>query len=207
MTALGRHHLPGASFEAQLVDAGCMRGTRVHFLAQLRELVTAHTGPHIVWVVGMAGTGKTAIALTLCRMLAVDTTVILGGSFFCSRFTEVQRIVPTLATTLARQWSDYASKLIKQLSSYPDVADWTICKQIEHLLARPLEELDAHDCQIVFVVDALDECNAHAKLVELFEALAGFQSTVPVKFLLTSRPEMVIRKTQISDSNISSVLH
>ena len=66
---------------------------------------------------GMAGTGKTTIALTLCEKLVGEPAVILGGTFFCSRSagvidrTDAQRIVPTLAMLLARQVPDYARAL------------------------------------------------------------------------------------------------
>ena len=209
---LGWHHLPGATFEAQLASAGCMPGTRVQFLKQVLALLTAHTGPHIVWIAGMAGTGKTSIALTLCRLLKSDTTVLLGGSFFCSRSTgtvertDVQRIVPTLATKLARQFPDYASALRNYLSDEPDVAHWSVRAQVDSLFALPLAELTSHDGQIVFVIDALDECSDQMMLAELIDTLAEFKSPLPVKFLLTSRPEMYIRQTPISNPNFSSIL-
>jgi len=215
LAALCQHHLPGATFEAQPANAGCMLGTRVQFLKQVLKLLTTRTSPHIAWIAGMAGTGKTSIALTLCRLLWTETAVLLGGSFFCSRSTgtvertDVQRIVPTLAMVLAREFPDYASALAKQLVAKPDVAHWTVRSQIERLVKVPLAELEQFDGQIVFVIDALDECNDQMKLVELIDALAdsGSASTLPVKFLLTSRPEMYIRRTPISDPGFSSVLH
>ena len=160
----------------------------------------------------MAGTGKTSIALTLCQLLWYDTTVYLGGSFFCSRSTgtvertHVQRIVPTLANVLARQLPEYASVLAKQLAKQPDIAHWSVSSQIECLLTLPLAELGRCDGQIVFVIDALDECSDQGKLVELIDALVDFKSVVPVKFMLTSRPEMFIRRTPISDPKFSTVL-
>ena len=199
-------------FEAQPANAGCMLGTRVQFLEQIITLLTTQTGPHIAWIVGMAGTGKTSIALTLCRLLWVDTRVFLGGSFFCSRSTgtvertDVQRIVPTLAMVLARQSPDYASALAKQLTEQPEVAHWSLRSQVESLLMIPLAELDRNGGQIVFVIDALDECSDQGKLAELIDALAYFNSPLPVKFLLTSRPEMYIRRTPISNPDLSSIL-
>jgi len=189
-----------------------MLGTRVQFLEQVLKLLTARTGPHIAWIVGMAGTGKTSIALTLCRLLWASDAVLLGGSFFCSRSTgtvertEVQRIVPTLATILARQFPAYAVSLAKQLCELPDVAHWSPQKQVESLLTLPLAEQAWCDGQIVFVIDALDECSDHGRLVELIDTLADFKSEFQVKFLLISRPEMYIRRTPISDPNFSSVL-
>jgi len=189
-----------------------MPGTRVQFLEQVLTLLTARTGPHIAWIAGMAGTGKTSIAHTLCLLLWADTTVFLGGSFFCSRSTgtvertDVQRIVPTLAMVLARQFPDYAVALSKHLVQQPDIAHWSVRSQVDRLLTLPLSELGRRDGNIVFVIDALDECSDQGKLVELIDALADFKSILPVKFLLTSRPEMYIRRTPISNPNLSSIL-
>jgi len=197
---------------AQPASAGCMFGTRVQFLEEVHALLTSRTGPHIAWITGMAGTGKTSIALTLCQLLWYDATVYLGGSFFCSRSTgtvertDVQRIVPTLVTILARQHSGYASVLAKQLAKQPDIAHWSVRSQLEHLLTRPLAALGRCDGQIVFFIDALDECSDQGKLVELIDALADIKNPLPVKFLLTSRPEMYIRKTPINNPNFSSIL-
>jgi len=155
----------------------------------------------------MAGTGKTLIAITLCRLLGADTKLLLGGSFFCSRSTgtvertDIQRIVPTLAMVLARELPDYASALAIQLAEKPDVAHWTVRTQIERLLKLPLVKLEQRDRQIVFVIDALDECNDQMKLVD-FKS----ESALPVKFRLTSRPEMHIRRTPISNPDFSSIL-
>jgi len=160
----------------------------------------------------MAGTGKTSIALTLCRLLWASDAVLLGGSFFCSRSTgmiertEVQRIVPTLATILARHFPAYAGDLAKQLDKQPDVAHWSPQKQVENLLTVPLAGHAWCDGQIVFLIDALDECSDQGRLVELINTLADFKSVLPIKFLLTSRPEMYIRRTPICDPGFSSVL-
>jgi len=212
--ALGQHHLPSAAFEAQPATAGCMLGTRVQFLKQVLKLLTARTGPYIAWIAGMAGTGKTSIAITLCRMLSDDDAVFLGGSFFCSRSTgtaertDVQRIVPTLATSFARQLPDYAKHLAKQLEENPDAAHWSVRNQVNRMLTLPIAKLGSPNGKIVFAIDALDECSDQEKLVELVDALADFKSTVtlPVKFLLTSRPEMYIQQTPISNPNFSSIL-
>jgi len=193
----------------------CMLGTRVKLLNDVLALLKSHTGPHIVWITGMAGTGKTSIALTLCRMLWLDESMFLGGSFFCSRSagsverTDVRRIIPTLATLLARQQPWFTSCLAKQISKTPDVAHWSVRTQIEQLIERPLAELALekyYDGRIVFVIDALDECSNQSQLRELIDSIADFKSTLPIKFLLTSRPEMHIRTTSISDPVLSSIM-
>lgn len=78
--------------------------------------------------------------------------------------------------------------------------------QVDRLLALPFAKLTSHDGQIVFVIDALDECSDQIRLAELIDTLADFKCPLPVKFLLTSRPEMYIRRTPISNPNFSSIL-
>jgi len=212
-TALKQHHVPGAAVESQPDEAGCMPGTRVKLLGDILALLQSYARPHIVWIAGMAGTGKTSMANTVCSMIWMDPNIYLGGSFFCSRSagsverTDVKRIIPTLATLLARQFPAFGSSLAKQLSEIPDVAHWSVRNQVERLLVQPLEALASYTGQIVFVIDALDECNNPSLLAELIDSIADFESTPPVKFLLTSRPEMHIRTTPISDPVLSSILH
>ena len=191
-----------------------MPGTRVKLLGDVLVLLKSHALPHIVWIAGMAGTGKTAIANTLCSMIWMDPMVHLGGTFFCSRSagsverTDVKRIIPTLAILLARQFPAFACSLAKQLSETPDVAHWSVRSQVDRLIMQPLNEL-AHDTytgQMVFVIDALDECDNHSLLGELINSIADFKCKLPVRFLLTSRPEMHIRTTPISDPVLSSIL-
>ena len=190
-----------------------MEGTRVQLLENTKGLVTSRGGAHIVWITGMAGSGKTSIALTMCRELAKEPAILLGGTFFCSRSAgaiermEAQRIIPTLASVLARKVPTYAEALAEELTDDPDLAHKSIPVQLERIFAKHLGLLVPIDRQIVFVIDALDECSDEEKLAELVNAVASFTSAAPVKFLFTSRPEMRIRETPIADTSLSSVIH
>jgi len=189
-----------------------MEGTRVQFLEDVLAVLKSLSGPRIVWVAGMAGTGKTSIALTLCNRLAESSSTCLGGTFFCSRSagsierTDVRRIIPTLAASLARQLPDYAVKLEKELEREPEVSHRPVRAQLEFLLKHPLEKVVPLGNQIIFVVDALDECSDQGQLAELLNALADLNEDFRVKFLLTSRPEMHIRDSPINDPGLSSIL-
>jgi len=190
-----------------------MSGTRVQILSDVFGILKTATGPRIVWVTGMVGTGKTSIALTLCQQLGTDTSVCLGGAFFCSRSvgslerTDLRRIIPTLATTLARQFPDYSTALADQLESEPEIEHHTIRTQVEILLNLPLRKLGPLGGQIVFVIDALDECSDRGQIAELLDTLTGFNEDAPVKFLFTSRPEMHIRDSTISNRRYTSIFH
>ena len=189
-----------------------MKGTRVQLLAHIQTLATSLGGAHMIWIAGMAGTGKTSIALTFCRRLAEAPAVLLGGTFFCSRSagavdrTDAQRIVPTLVLLLARQIPKFAHAVAAALRKDPDLASKAVGVQVELLLAEPPKNVDTLDKQIVFVIDALDECSNEQHLAELINALADFKTTQPIKFVLTSRPEMYVRDTSITDTRLSSIV-
>jgi len=211
-SALGDRFVHDALHITQPKDAGCMSGTRELVLAKFMAWIE-NDPTSIFWLAGMAGTGKTSIALTLCRMLNDDPSVVLGGTFFCSRSagsisrTEPRRILPTLAASLAAQISDYATMLAAQLKVDDTIVHKPVDDQIVPLLVKPFTQLASITHPIVFVVDALDECSDERELSELITAIADFRSNAKVKFILTSRPEMHIRGTPISNPNHNAILH
>jgi len=168
---------------------------------------------NIFWLAGMAGTGKTSIALTLCRMLAADSSVVLGGAFFCSRSagslsrTEVRRVLSTLVMFLADQSPEFAAELAKDVKEDYRVAHKPVSDQVGRLLVKPLAVLASLNRPIVFVIDALDEFSDSRELAELIKAIVNFRSDARVKFILTSRPEMYIRGTPISNPSHNSIMH
>jgi len=189
-----------------------MPGTRVGVLEKF-VLWIKHDPKGIFWLAGLAGTGKTSIAVTLCRMLERDPNVLLGGTFFCSRTanvegrTDVRRILPSLAVMLAHQSPKFAIELAAELK--PDsgaAAHKPASDQIGPLLQRPLSALSGDSRPIVFVIDALDECSNERELGELLVGIARFNSTANVKFILTSRPETHILGSPISDRSQNEIL-
>ena len=227
MTALQARHVPEAVYNAQL-GSGCMRGTRVQVLNNIDAWIKDPKAPQIFWLTGHAGSGKSAIGHTVCTCASDDPDIILGGSFFCSRSAgsaaqrDVRCIIPTLAQLLARQSPEFSVALAAELERDPDVLHKQISAQVELLLERPLLALKDSPKQVVFVIDALDECgsqltsngtlddpNSHRIVSAMIEALVSFSRSptrLPVKFLVTSRPETHIRDTPISDVAFSKVL-
>ncbi|KAJ7860591.1 hypothetical protein B0H14DRAFT_3134823, partial [Mycena olivaceomarginata] len=102
-----------ADIDAQSPE-GCLNGTRLDLLADLRAWSRDPNSPRIFWLDGMAGTGKSAIARSFCRMLREDKQ--LGGSFFCLRGNVNQGntkcILPTLSRHLAPQDMTYKWALL-----------------------------------------------------------------------------------------------
>jgi len=205
-----------------------MEGTRVQILSDIYAWIKDLTGPQIFWLAGMAGTGKSAIAWTICARANRDPEIILGGNFFCSRSTgvsaqrDVRSVIPTLAQLMARQSDAFARALDAELKVDPEVLHQQVDVQVEKLLYRPLLALKDSLVPTVFVIDALDECSGqltgsealdnaetHRIVSDMLEALVAFsrsEDRLPVKFLVTSRPETHIRDTHVSDIAFSKIL-
>lgn len=160
----------------------------------ISEWSLADSGARIFLLDGMAGTGKSAIARSVCHRLS--KAGLLGGSFFCSRGTrdDVTRIIPTLAEFLARQNRAYRQSLLDILQRVPDVSHHTMDLQITHLLVKPFRETSGHTTpMLVFVVDALDECSDPQAIISMIRGIISNSPHIPFKFFLTSRPEQHIR--------------
>ncbi|OCH89024.1 hypothetical protein OBBRIDRAFT_826807, partial [Obba rivulosa] len=201
-------HVPGAGIDAQDGDA-CMDGTRVGLLQDLNAWRNDPDAPRMFWVDGMAGTGKSAITRSFCHILSHDSS--LGGSFFCSRGTvrdDVKRIIPTLATSLARQHAAYKLALLDILREHPDAAHDRLDLQVERLLETPLRDaFGATPPTLVFVIDALDECSDDKATEVMLTELVSKSPLIPIKFFLTSRPEHHIRaQLQAGQSSLRRVL-
>lgn len=221
-TALKERHVPQAAFDAQS-NTGCMDKTRVRILKEIEAWIKDPDAQPICWIAGMAGTGKTTIAKTVCERVSADPEIMLGGSFFCSRTAgaaqrDIRCVVPTLAQLLSRQSAAFSCTLAAEIGRDPDLQHKHVMVQVKLLLYTPLLALKDSTKPILLVIDALDECGSetvdldeesHQSVSELLEALVNSSSSstkLPVKFLLTSRPEIYIRETTVSDKEVSQIL-
>jgi hypothetical protein len=187
-----------AMYESQRGDR-CLIGTRKSMLDKLVAWRRDTKGSRVFWLIGMAGTGKSAIARTFCDILRQKS--LLGGAFFCSRLgsegrNDVSRIFPTLAHLLADYNEHFRSSLLQNLKRESNIGDFTLDRQLEGLIIVPSKDVfKAHRMPVV-VIDALDECSDDADTKRLLAALLSQaeSNTLPFKFLVTSRPEDHIRR-------------
>ncbi|CEL63152.1 hypothetical protein RSOLAG1IB_05192 [Rhizoctonia solani AG-1 IB] len=154
---------------------------------------------------GMAGTGKTTIAYTLCHRL--ESTKQLGACFFCSRISpdcrDVNRVLSTIAYQLSEFSNPYRNKIFEVLSATHNIAQRNIHVQFNELILKPLVSVkDALPADVVVVVDALDECFGGEQIISL---LLKSASQLPIKFIVTSRPEPNL--TRKMDAFWSSSIH
>ncbi|KZP04747.1 hypothetical protein FIBSPDRAFT_654554, partial [Athelia psychrophila] len=208
----------------------CYPGTRVDVLTRISEWA-AHSAnasedtgsessklltARVFWVngPGSAGTGKSTIAYTVAQTL--DAEHRLGASFFCSRdileCSDPKLIVPTIAYQLGQFCPAFGHELSVLLQASPDEAFSVIPRQVEKLLVQPLKAVRERMSACVVIIDALDECKDGGATSVILSSLAMHISELaPIKFLVTSRPELSVvnafKVNQLDEVTQRYILH
>ncbi|TFK35241.1 hypothetical protein BDQ12DRAFT_760176, partial [Crucibulum laeve] len=200
-------HVSGSEFHREDRE-GCLEGTRVMLLADILVWATDFSSPHIFWLNGMAGTGKTTVTETFCSI--IHRKEILGASFFCSRHkgrVDTYQIFPSLARVLAQKHPSFEKALTKILEQDIDPVGMNLQEQYQTLIFQPAQvAFKGSSESIILSVDALDECENAEKATEKFlKAIMDNIPSVPLKFFLAGRPEMALRNT-ITSASGSQVL-
>ncbi|KAH7338595.1 WD40-repeat-containing domain protein [Rhizoctonia solani] len=191
---------------------GCTAETREEVQNDIRSWVRDEEATKFYWMSGMAGTGKTTIAYSLCDWL--EAKGLPGASFFCSYASkpcrDVGKIVPTIAYQLTQRWPSFRSELCKVLENELDIVTCDIERQFEQLLEGPLiaAKIPIQEHAIV-VIDALDEClderGSRNRIRDFFDNLLKFSARLPLKFFMTSRPDPALYKHAFSRKSPSAL--
>ncbi|CAE6428731.1 unnamed protein product [Rhizoctonia solani] len=180
----------------ELKRGPCIGETRVRVLGQMYAWTCDFGQGSVYWLNGMAGTGKTTIAYTLSATL--DGERRLAASLFCSRLLpecrKVSLIIPSIAYQLARFSRPFQSALSKVLERDPDAHTSTPDVQFNTMIVEPLRVVrETLPDNLVVIVDALDECDNKESTSKILDVLLGNTNDLPIKFILSSRPEPEIR--------------
>ena len=222
-------HVPGASFESSDSDiqarVECTPGTRTQILEMLTRWAFDPDGTPFFWLNGMAGTGKSTIAQSICNRLDADK--MLAASFFCSRSvggsrSDARKIVPTIALQLAHCIEGFKSHVCDVLQK-PDRTNQPVDKQLKQLLWEPLDSAFitargslSGEMPLIVVVDGLDECPDAGAEEFVRSLLRRFEHDLPIhlRFLLFSRSErhigipiMAASKVDISRFELHGIPH
>ncbi|KAJ7306244.1 WD40-repeat-containing domain protein [Mycena albidolilacea] len=192
----------------------CTPGTREDIIKDIISWCkdTSRGAPSLYWLSGMAGTGKSTIAATICQKLDEDGDASrLATSFFCSRQSEAGRkrsnIIPTIAHGLALRLPRFRRAVLDaQLDANPP----ELKHHLRDLLTQPCD-MSIGDREglppLVVVIDALDELensDGSSFLEDLIREIAKHPDNLPsLKFFVTSRPDpsiVEIGKTLSSDT-------
>ncbi|RAH68756.1 WD40 repeat-like protein [Aspergillus aculeatinus CBS 121060] len=189
----------------------CLEGTQVAVLEKIQNWSIGPEEKPILWLQGMAGTGKSTIARTAAASFrngtwltnhgALPDNVCLGGSFFFDHkkqdCKDPRNLFPTLARQLVEVIPEIQESVCAAISNHHDIQQRTLRDQWRYLIWEPLSMLqsDLRDTVIV-VIDALDECEVKANNCENdVEVILGLLSQIQklrlvrIRVLITSRPE------------------
>ncbi|KAJ2933760.1 hypothetical protein H1R20_g3334, partial [Candolleomyces eurysporus] len=190
----------GAEYSNAKRGDECIPGSRVSLLAMLLVWATDPSSPHLFWLSGLAGTGKTTVSKSFCSQL--NDRGLLGATFFCTLKEadkrDVYLIIPTLARILAEERPAFGNVLEEILESDRSCRNPTEMKlkdQYLKLILLPAEKTFAADELLVLGVDALDECDDQDAVRLFIAAIMSQKPRIPLKFFLTSRPETSLRES------------
>ncbi|KAJ7814928.1 hypothetical protein B0H13DRAFT_2463618 [Mycena leptocephala] len=175
-------------------EPACHPGTRTRVLEELRAW-SVDTSPEssIMWLYGAAGMGKSAIA----QIRGHPKRGMWNGLF------------TTLAYQLATSISELLLPIQQAVESDKLVVGRAMTVQFQKLLAKPFQNTSSLQLMPVIVLDGLDECMDHKvqqQIIHLFiTAIRDHQ--LPVRLLITSRPEPHLRETLQSNNTFSICRH
>jgi WD40 repeat protein len=192
--------LPEASFDGANKQhlSLCLPNTRREVLAQIRRWADGDGEKRIYWLKGMAGTGKSTIALTVAREYSGKKR--LGASFFFSRgggdLASTRRFVATIAAQLAETSVELRRRIADAAASNRRIRGLGLYDQWERLILQPLAQVgkDSFPHPLVVVLDAMDECDNNDDVSLLVRCLAAAVAVehVNIRVFVTSRPDQPI---------------
>ena len=204
-----------------------MPGTQRGPLNAIQKWVEDPDAKLILWLCGMAGTGKSSISQTIATCLhnalpfttkdrVVTSSTYLGASFFFKHDdderNDIAKLLPTIARTLAEKIPALREHIINVVRDNPNVGTKKLPEQISALLLEPLSGFGEQillPIRLVLLVDALDECSDESNVKKLLELLPKLQclKQVQVRILITSRPENHIHSAMPRDLVTQLVLN
>ena len=161
----------------------------------------------IMWLLGPAGAGKSAIAQSLAEKC--NSLKILLASFFFFRTDPARNHSRSLFATIAYQLAinipDARDFVVKVPEDDPMVFTRSVEEQLSSLIINPLQALyrsgrgrpSSRSDPYLIIIDGLDECGDAAMQISILQVIAKAFSAfeLPLKFLIASRPEMHLTST------------
>lgn len=189
----------GAIHDAEgLREARCLGKTRAAILDEILNWVDGTPfGPQILWLEGPAGSGKTAIAGTVCERL--KSRGRLGGDYFIRIGNGgALPLFPTIAYQLV-DIPTVGERIETVIANDPAIIFRGVDDQLQKLIVDPLFVLEKDIPPYVILIDGLDECASESnqpldnealqcRIIRLIGSVCK-NPRLPVRFIISSRPE------------------
>jgi hypothetical protein len=194
------HDAPFNSYENQR-HRPCLETTRVEVLQQIMQWATSTSPQCIFWLKGMAGTGKSTVAITVASQLR-QISKNFASYFFKRGFGDLahaRKLIPTISRQLSYSSPPYRRLVLATVKEEPDLGQSAnLREQYEKLVVEPLHKLQSLTSTqrpFFIVIDALDECDEENDIRLLLRLLATTKDlpNPRIRVFVTSRPELPIR--------------
>lgn len=191
----------------------CLEGTRVDVLNEINTWASTTIPQCIFWLKGMAGTGKSTIALTTAHRYSNTPSFVTASYFFKKGAGDLaysRKLLPTLVHQMARQSRSFCDFLLPVLQSDPIIGHSAKMKdQFDKLLMEPLRRLEygtSSKDTFIWILDALDECDDKSDIQLLLRLIAQARDIqkLRLRVFVTSRPDIPI---QDGFRDIPNILH
>ncbi|KAF8294749.1 hypothetical protein DL93DRAFT_2034182, partial [Clavulina sp. PMI_390] len=193
----------------------CLPGTRTEILDTIIKWATGSQLPanppfylhqldqhkHVAWLCGVAGSGKSSIAMSVA--LAAHASGMLGAYYRFSTVNQAQLNPSTLFSTIACQLASQNRKTEEQLVSIVKN-----CDRLTQQSTNPLQQLNTFVLPLlnsnnsstgqphtIIIIDAVDESGSIGMRQGILQCLAELESKIPhsVRVLVTSRYELDVQ--------------
>lgn len=188
----------------------CLKGTRIDILSKLDSHLSSETIPNVFWLYGVAGSGKSTVAMSLAQNFRNSNSACLGAHLIFQREkSKHSAVIRTLAFKLAMCDPAIALDIASVPEIYMDHSPVLLKTQFEELLLNPLNNSAKHiQGHIVIILDGLDECGSLKDRNTLMKILEDGLPKLPACFriFILSRQEVDIDRVFSSHSNNTHML-
>ncbi|KAF5345603.1 hypothetical protein D9757_014774 [Collybiopsis confluens] len=190
----------------------CAEGTRLQLLDDITQWVLKPDNHHVAWIYGLAGSGKSAVAVSLAeRLREMDGQVTLALTFHCVKGQETSntfQLVPTICYYLAQCVPQYAKALVDVFEKDASLhaGSIPIKEQLSRFL-KPLYKIDRaqNAASTIIIIDGLDEWGTPEDQSIFLENLySHLQKIGRIYIVITSRREQAIARAMSNSSVVQS---
>ncbi|KAJ6580003.1 hypothetical protein DFH09DRAFT_1029932 [Mycena vulgaris] len=170
--------------------------TAVQNIIQFWAADNGYLAPSVMWLSGPAGAGKSAVAQSIAENWVTGNR--LAGAFFFGRWrvggSSGTRLIPTVAYQLALHDPSLRCSIGLAVEADPAICDKALEQQLQALIVGPISFLPTvPSTPYLVIIDGLDECDSKSIQSRIIKIM--FEKSLPMKFLICSRPEPHIRET------------
>lgn len=177
----------------------CLEGTGVTIREVIKNWSNNYSDSDIFWLSGMAGTGKSTIARTVAN--SFHDQCCLGANFFFSKGKDglgnAKQLFSTFSLQLTEVLPELKAHVCDAIQKQGDVSHLDQGTQWKKLVLEPLQKLDKDlllSPLLVFVIDALDECEGDGLASTIIELLMSVKDLkmIRIRIFITSRRDKAI---------------